>query len=85
MGTYSLIFNASLMVQDGMGYALCLGGIINTTGKSKLCFQPLAPALQAGVSIVWKKYQMFTKAAQRYLQELQNVVQIEKENAPVLR
>ena len=71
VGTYSLIFNASLMVQDGMGYALCLDGIINTTGDSALCFRPLAPALQAGVNVVWKKYQILTRPAQRYLQELQ--------------
>lgn len=73
VGTYSLIYNASLMVQDGMGYALCLDGIINTSGESELCFRPLAPALQAGVNIVWKKYQVFTKAAQRYLEELQSI------------
>lgn len=71
VGTYSLIFNASLMVQDGMGYALCLDGIINTTGDSALCFRPLTPALQAGVNVVWKKYQILTRPAQRYLQELQ--------------
>ena len=71
VGTYSLIFNASLMVQDGMGYALCLDGIINTSGESELCFRPLTPALQAGVNVVWKRYKIFTKAAQRYLQELQ--------------
>ena len=81
VGTYNLIFNASLMVRDGMGYALCLDGIINTTGESELCFRPLTPALQAGVSIIWKKYQMFTKAAQRYLQELQKLSETEQEGA----
>lgn len=70
-GTYSLIFNASLMVQDGMGYALCLDGIINTSGESGLCFRPLTPVLRADAHVLWKKYKIFTKAAQRYLQELQ--------------
>jgi len=29
VGTYNLLFNGSLMVYDGMGYALCLNNIIN--------------------------------------------------------
>lgn len=73
VATYNLIFNASLMVRDGMGYALCLDGIINTSGDSELCFRPLTPALQAGVNIVWKKYQVLTKVAQRYLEKIQEL------------
>ena len=34
VGTYNLLFNASLMVEEGVGYALCLDGLINTTGDS---------------------------------------------------
>lgn len=65
--TYSLAYNASLMVEDGMGYALVLDRIINTSGDSPLCFRPLAPALHAHMSIVWKKYQVFSKPAEKFL------------------
>lgn len=70
VATYSLVFNASLMVEDGMGYALCLDKIINVTGDSDLCFRPISPETKAGMNIVWKKYQVFSKAAEKFLQEL---------------
>ena len=66
-GTYSLVFNGSLMVQDGIGYALTLDKIINVSGDSPLCFRPLDPPLTAGMHIVWKKYQRFSKPAEKYL------------------
>lgn len=65
--TYSLAYNASLMVEDGIGCALILDKIINTSGDSPLCFRPLAPALHAHMSIVWKKYQVFSKPAEKFL------------------
>ena len=34
VGTYNLIYNASLMVEEGMGAALCLDGLLNTSGNS---------------------------------------------------
>lgn len=70
VATYSLIYNASLMVDDGLGYALCLGGIINTTGDSTLCFRPLAPEVHANMGIVWKKFQVFSKASEKFLSVL---------------
>lgn len=69
--TYSLLYNGSLMVEEGMGYALCLNHIINPTGESNLCFRPLAPKLEIGLNVVWKKYQLLTKAAERFLTKLQ--------------
>lgn len=70
--TYNLLFNGSLMVEEGMGYAICFDKIINVSGKSSLCFRPLQPKLEASISIVWKKYQVVTKAAEKFLQKLQS-------------
>ena len=39
--TYNLLYNASIMVEEGMGYALCLDKIVRTSGGSPLCFRPL--------------------------------------------
>lgn len=72
VATYSLIFNGSLMVDEGLGYALCLNKIINTTGDSSLCFKPLYPKLEAEMYIAWKKYQVFTKASSKFLEKLQS-------------
>ena len=65
--TYSLLYNGSLMVEEGMGYALCLNHIINTSGESSLCFRPFSPSLTVRVYLVWKKYQIFSKASEKYL------------------
>ena len=56
VATYNLLFNASLMVEEGLGYAIGLDKIINTSGNSNLCFRPLSPKREEGMSIVWKKY-----------------------------
>ena len=74
VGTYNLLFNGSLMVADGMGYALCLDNIINVSGNSSLCFKPFSPELEADICITWKKYQVLTKAAQKFLQKLQETI-----------
>lgn len=70
VATYNLVFNASLLVDEGLGYALCLDKLINTRDSS-LCFRPLSPQLTAPASIVWKRYQVFSKAAEKFLQQLQ--------------
>ena len=72
VATYNLLFNASLLVDEGLGYALCFDKLINTQG-SGLCFRPFSPRLEAHGYIVWKKYQVFSKAADiflRYLREM---------------
>lgn len=70
VATYSLLYNGSILVDEGIGYAITLDKIINTN-ESNLCFRPLTPILQAGLCIVWKKYQVFTKAAELFLNTLQ--------------
>ena len=70
--TYDLIFNASLFVKKGIGYAIALDKIINTTGDSELCFRPLSPTVEAGLCIVWKKYQVFSRASKEFLRLLKN-------------
>ena len=72
VATYNLIYNASLLVDEGLGYALCFDGLINTNG-SNLCFRPLAPQLEAPWFIVWKRYQIFSKAANIFLQSLREM------------
>ena len=72
VATYNLVFNASLLVSEGLGYALCYDKLINTFG-SNLCFRPLNPKLEAHGFIVWKKYQLFSKASGTFLQCLRNM------------
>lgn len=66
VATYNLLYNASLLVEEGIGYALCLDKIINTS-NCNLCFKPLYPKLEVSMSIVWKKHQVFSKASNKFL------------------
>lgn len=68
--TYNLIYNASLMVEEGMGYAFTLDKLVNTAGRP-ICFRPLKPRLELGMYLVWKKYQVFSKAGELFLENLQ--------------
>lgn len=70
VASYNLIYNAALMVEAGMGYALCIDDLINTEGKHPLTFVPLAPALQSNVYLFTKKYQVFSKATKLFLDRL---------------
>ncbi|WP_302954640.1 LysR family transcriptional regulator [Faecalitalea cylindroides] len=72
--TYNLIFNASLLVDEGLGYALCYDKLINTK-DSNFCFRPLYPRLEVKGYIVWKKYQVFSKAAELFLQYLRKILE----------
>ncbi len=78
VATYNLIFNAALMVEEGIGYALCLDKLVNTTSVSGLCFKPLEPRLEASLNIVWKKYQVFSKAGEKFLKGLQDATSVSK-------
>jgi len=66
--TYNLIFNAALMVEEGLGYAVTLEHLVNS---ERLCFRPLEPRLEVGLYVVWKKFQVFSKAAAKFLAVLQ--------------
>lgn len=79
VATYTLLFNGSLLVEEGLGYALCFDRLINTTGGSPLCFRPLAPPVETSPSVIWKKYQVLTKAAARFLAHLRRLLQLPPE------
>lgn len=76
VATYTLVYNASLMVDEGFGYALCLDKLVNTSESSNLCFKPLTPQLEAHLDIVWKKHQAFSKAAETFLTMLKKEISI---------
>lgn len=70
VATYNLIYNASLMVEQGMGYAVGLKGIVNTSGDSTLCFRPFFPILETHLDVAWKKNGELSKASKIFLERL---------------
>lgn len=74
VGTYNLLYNASLMVKEGLASALCIDGIINTAA-STLVFVPLEPVLISNLNIIWKKDFLPSKAASVFLENLKSIIQ----------
>lgn len=73
--TYNLLYNASLLVIEKVGYCICIDNIINTKG-SDLIFKSLEPKIDVKLILVYKKYNIFSKAASIFLdllkQEIEN-------------
>lgn len=70
IATYDLLYNASVMVKQGMGYAIGFDKIIDTGRDSSLCFRPLNPSIESGINIIWKNYQAFSKPAKAFVNNL---------------
>lgn len=68
--TFNLVYNAAIMVEAGIGYAVTIDKLTNTTESSSLCFRPLEPRIESGLNIIWKKYQIFSAPAELFLERL---------------
>ena len=71
--TYNLIYNATFMVEKGMGYALCLADLVNTEGKRNLTFRPIIPELSVDLYIVTKKYETFSPAVKLFIEKIKDI------------
>lgn len=71
VATYNLINNAAMMVEDGIGYALCLEGLGGVSEESSLTFRPIRPVNTAQAILVWKKYTVFPPAVKLMIDHLQ--------------
>lgn len=72
---YSRLYNASLMVENGLGYTICYDKLINTSGDFVLVFRPLKPVLKVPYHFIWKKYHVLTKTSQYFLNLVQETIQ----------
>lgn len=70
VATYNLAYNASLMVEDGIGYAVLFDGLINTSRNSNLTFRPLSPDLSSQGYLIWKKYVIYPAPVRLLLDRL---------------
>ena len=64
---YNLLFNAAVMVEQGLGIALCLEHLADTSEHTGLAFRPLYPPMANRLRLAWKKYQIFSPAAALFL------------------
>ena len=74
--TYNLLYNAALLVENGVGSALCLK---LEAHYDNLTFVPVSPQLEMRSQMAWKKNQFlspaaseFIKYAKDYMEEMKN-------------
>lgn len=68
--TYNLFYTLCLCVKKMLDYVLTLKNLHNESDKSSICFKPLHPPLTLRSHIVWKKYKVFPKAIEIFLEIL---------------
>lgn len=70
MATFNLSGNAAVFAREGLGIVLTFDKLIEVSEDGGLCFRQLIPALHTKMYVIWKKYQVFTPAAELLLSEL---------------
>ena len=71
--TYNLLYNASLMVEDGIGYAISFDKLVDTSESSPLCFRPLSPELSVRPTLIWKRDQKLSPVSQLFIDRLSGI------------
>lgn len=74
VATYDLIFNASILVREGLGYALGFDKLVSTGAESVLCFRPIEPTITSPMRLIWRKEQRFSRAAELFLDEVRHIL-----------
>lgn len=70
--THNLLYNATIMVEEGLGCALSIDKLYSA--ERNLTFRPFEPSVKADLTFAWKKHRVFSKAAEKYLQVLQQLL-----------
>ena len=73
-GTFTLTYNGSIFVREGLGALLTFDKLADTSEDSELCFRPIEPPLETWMYVIWKKYQVFTPIAERLLQQMKETL-----------
>lgn len=68
--SYTLLSNAALLVEAGLGCAFCLDGALSIHSSPRLRFVPIYPEHTTRSVLVWKKNQLFSAATSLLIQEI---------------
>lgn len=79
IGTYNLIYNASLMVKEDSVYAITIDKLLKD--DNKVVFKKFEPELTSNIYFAWKKYQVLSKAGQLFLDELNEKIENKNKNS----
>ena len=79
IGTYNLLYNASLMVKEDSVYAITIDKLLKD--DNKVVFKKFEPELTSNIYFAWKKYQVLSKAGQLFLDELNKKIENKNTNS----
>lgn len=65
--TYTLLYNASLLVEAGMGVAVCFDGIVAAGEGTPFVYVPLSGVPTMPAYLVWKRFQPLSRACELFL------------------
>lgn len=68
--SYTLLSNAVLLVEEGLGCAFCLDGALAIHSSPRLRFIPIQPEHTTRSVLVWKKNHLFSPATSLFIQEI---------------
>lgn len=68
--SYTLLSNAALLVEEGMGCAFCLDGALAIRRSPHLRFIPIYPEHTTHSILMWKKNHLFSSATSLFIQEI---------------
>lgn len=77
--TGNLVNTLVLAVEEGMGCLFTLDKLVRISDGMNLCFRPLEPRLKSWMYLAWKKYQVFSSAAEVFLRRLHTALEAPKE------
>ncbi|MBR3157575.1 MAG: LysR family transcriptional regulator [Atopobiaceae bacterium] len=72
VATYTLLYNASLLVERGVGVAVCFEGIVAAGEGTPFAFVPLTDLPEVRAMLVWKRFQPMSRAAQLFLRMIRD-------------
>ena len=68
--SYTLLSNAVLLVEEGLGCAFCLDGALAVRSSPNLRFIPISPEHTTRSVLIWKKNHLFSPATSLFIQEI---------------
>ena len=68
--SYTLLSNAALLVEAGLGCAFCLDGALAIHSSPRLRFIPVSPEHTTRSVLIWKKNHLFSPATSLFIQEI---------------
>ena len=63
-----------LLIKNGLGYAFALRTLVDTSESPTLCFRPLEPAIKIQYGLAWKRYPIFSKAAEKFIEQIRELI-----------